>query len=388
MGILTKEVEVRPTGKMIQYYRDRGYDAKYNQPLIVDVNDLSKNSHIKIDILCDMCKKNIMSVSYQEYNVSIEHTGSYVCKQCSPKKVRQSNLKKYGVPNVRQVDEIKNRSQMTMLERYGVKNYAQTEDYHKKMEHIMMERYGVKNASQMDGHKEKCRNTCIEKYGEDYGKHFSKRAISIFEEKTGYSHPLRSPTIKEKRRQTNIERYGVVMPSQLPEVREKMSQALYSNSSQKVSRQQHYINNIYQGILNFPVKYYNVDIYLPEDNLIIEYDGGGHMLNVVTGRESIDEYNQKEIIRNNIIKKEGYKQMRIISSKDTLPYDQILLQMLLDARSYFSLYPNHSWIEFNINTSTVRNAENKDGTPYQFGSLRTIKDNDINDIQNNIAKED
>lgn len=27
--ILTKEVEVKPTGKMLKYYRDKGYDAKY-----------------------------------------------------------------------------------------------------------------------------------------------------------------------------------------------------------------------------------------------------------------------------------------------------------------------------------------------------------------------
>lgn len=69
--------------------------------------------------------------------------------------------------------------------------------------------------------------------------------------------------------------------------------------------------------------------------------------------------------------------MRIISEKDLLPSDQILFQMLSEARSYFSTYPNHSWIEFNISTSTVRNAENKDGIPYDFGTLRTIKDSDL-----------
>ena len=53
--------------------------------------------------------------------------------------------------------------------------------------------------------------------------------------------------------------------------------------------------------------------------------------------------------------------------------------MLQDARNYFSLYPNHSWIEFNIDASIVRNAENKQGSPYDFGVLRTIKDSDIKD---------
>ena len=104
------------------------------------------------------------------------------------------------------------------------------------------------------------------------------------------------------------------------------------------------------------------------------------MLNVTTGRETQEEFDKKEIIRNNIIKKEGYKQMRITSLNDKLPSDQVLLQMLSDARKYFSDYPNHSWIEFNISESTIRNAEHKDGILCGFGSLRTIKDSYLNTV--------
>lgn len=35
-------------------------------------------------------------------------------------------------------------------------------------------------------------------------------------------------------------------------------------------------------------------------------------------------------------------------------------------------YLNHSWIEFDIDNSVVRNAENKNGISYEFGSLRMI----------------
>lgn len=137
--------------------------------------------------------------------------------------------------------------------------------------------------------------------------------------------------------------------------------------------QQRYICDLYGGILNYPVSFYNVDIYLPENNLTIEYDGGFHLGNVITGRETMDEHNRKEIIRDKIIKREGYKQMRIISSNDILPSDTTLLQMLEQAKDYFSKYTNHSWIEYNIDFSTMRNAENKDGVQYDFGELRKIK---------------
>ena len=69
--------------------------------------------------------------------------------------------------------------------------------------------------------------------------------------------------------------------------------------------------------------------------------------------------------------------MRIISLNDKLPQDSTLLQMLSETRQYFSDYPNHSWIEYNISTSTLRNAEHKQGIPYAFGSLRTVKDKEV-----------
>ena len=56
--LLTKEVKVKPTGKMIQYYIDKGYDAKCNQPLIIKIEDLSICSTALIEATCDYCEKN------------------------------------------------------------------------------------------------------------------------------------------------------------------------------------------------------------------------------------------------------------------------------------------------------------------------------------------
>lgn len=64
--------------------------------------------------------------------------------------------------------------------------------------------------------------------------------------------------------------------------------------------------------------------------------------------------------------------MHIISLSDKLPSDCVLLKMLSDAEQYFVDYPNHSWIEFYIDNSIVRNAEHKDGMSYDFGELRKI----------------
>lgn len=392
MGILTKKVEVRVNPRNVGYYEDLGYKipkkrateinqkkhkkefvCDFDKMITVKVEDLPDGSNVNVEVLCDFCKKNKVVVPYYRYIMAIKNHGNYSCKECVPKKIRQVTQEKYGVSNVAQLESSKEKAIQTSLERYNVPYYGQTEECHEKMRDTTKNRYGVEHYSQTKEYKEKFHNTCIERYGESYREQFVEKSLNTFREKTGYDFISQSPEVKEKIKQSCLDKFGYEYSLQSPEVREKITQTLYINSSQKASRQQCYINNLYQGILNFPIKYYNVDIYLPNDNFVIEYDGGGHMLNVVTGRETMEEYTQKEIIRNNVIKREGYKQIKIVSYDDKLPRDQIMLQMLSDARKYFSQYPNHSWVEFNIDTSSIRNAEHKEGAPYNYGELRKIK---------------
>lgn len=118
-------------------------------------------------------------------------------------------------------------------------------------------------------------------------------------------------------------------------------------------------------------------MYDESNNLCIEYDGGGHFLEIEIGKVSQEEFDNKELVREKMIRQEGCKIIRIISRKDNLPSDEILLQMLSDAKQYFSDYPEHSWINFDIDNGIVRNAEHKDGSPYFYGELRKIKKGDL-----------
>lgn len=377
MGIITKEVEVRVSSFNVEYYRSLGYQIPmkkaskeyarkkkkqyvydYSNPIIVKIQDLQKGSHVIIEVLCDCCNEKVLKMTYNNYNQRMEYDGIITCKKCGY--VKRKN---------------------TYISKYGVDNYAKTKECHEKMKNTIESRYGVVHYSKTQEYKEKFHNTCVVKYGENYSKQFTDKAFASFCNKTGYNHPFQSPEVREKIMQSNIDKYGVSNPAKLPEVREKMSRTLYANSSQRVSKQQNYINALYNGILNFPIKYYNADICLLNDNLTVEYDGGGHDLRVTLCQLTQEEFEQKEIIRNNVIKKAGYKQMRIISSKDKLPSDEILLQMLENTKFYFSEYPNRSWIEWNIDTSTVRNAEHKEGIFFDFGTLHTIKDSDLNTMQ-------
>jgi very-short-patch-repair endonuclease len=339
MGILTKEIEVRPRGTMIKYYRDKGYDANYNQPLIVKVEDLPNSSFIRVDVLCDYCKKEIFSTTYHHYNEGAKHIDKHACKNCWSKKQEEVVNMKYGVKSVSQLKEVRDKQVETILNVYGVKNISQSKEIKEKKEQTLLNRFGVKS-------------------------------------------PMQSKEIKKKAFDTNIKKYGYPSPSQSPEIKSKMTQTLHKNGTAPTSKQQLYIFNLYKSVnsvveLNYPISIYLADICFTKEKLDIEYDGGFHDGQVKTGKITQEEFDRKELIRDKTIKSKGYKIIRIKSNLDRLPSDQVLLQMLSDAKQYFSLYPNHSWIEFNIDTSTFRNAENPKGSPYDFGVLRTIKDSGL-----------
>lgn len=349
--LLTKEVEIKIRNNDIKYYENLGYEIPkkkatesyykrhkqelmydLSKPITVKVEHLLPNSHVKVQCLCDLCQTEKMDIIYNNYTKEMKNHNGVYCKKCGHIFRKDTCKSKYGVEYPAQCDVCKEKAKTTSLARYGVENFSQTKDF-----------------------KEKRNHTCEIRYGKDYHKQFSKKIFNSFKERTGYDYP-----------------------SQSPEVKRKIAISYYKYNSQHTSSQQIYIYELYSQSnicveLNYPISYYSADICFLKENLCVEYDGGGHKLSVTLGRMTQEEFKQKEIVRSNIIKREGYKQMRIVSSNDLLPSDKILLQMLEHARKYFSDYPNHSWIEFNVDTSTVQNAEQNDGVFFDYGDLRKIK---------------
>lgn len=366
MPILTKEVEVRVNGFTSEYYKNLGYEIPMKKAstsyfkrtgkefvcdttkiIIVKVDDLPNNSDARVEVLCDVCQKESAIIRYADYTRAIKKNGHYICKRCSVIKREQDKIIKYNDVYFN-TEEFKTKRKNSMKQKYGVEHYLQDKDNYQKYQEV-----------------------CKNKYGENYKSAFREKAKETSLRLYGYENPSCSPEIKEKTRFTNLQKYGVPNTMQSPKVRAKANETLCRNGTQKTSKQQLYLHNLYGGELNYPIKYYAVDICFPEEKLIIEYDGGGHDLRVTLGRLTQEEFNRKEIIRNNIIKREGYKRMNIVSKSDLLPSDSILLQMLNDARNYF-LTTQHSWCIFDIDQSLLFNAKNKNGIPYNYSSLRTI----------------
>lgn len=426
MGILTKEVEVLASGKSIQYYKDKGYDAKWRKPLFVKVEDLPLRSDVLIETQCDYCGKIKPLIKYSDYNTQTKNgTKKCCCLVCASIKREESMIEKYGYGYAMQNPEMKNKIQKTNIEKYGSVSPAGNSKVREKQKETLVRKYGVENPVYSKEIQEKMKKTFLEKYGVEnpllsqeikekikatnlirYGveksllnEEIRRKCEETLINNYGTLYPLQNKNCIEKLKNTNMEKYGVENVSQLSEIRQKVKQTNlekygYENPMQspdflekwfnkngsnfvKSSMQQRYLCNLYNGILNYPFKCFALDIYLPEDLLNIEFDGSGHRMSVSIGTIKEEDFEKKELYRNIAIKKAGCNQMRIISTKDLLPFDNVLLQMLEYAKQYFSNYPNHSWIEFNIDTSTVRNAEQKDGVFFNYGELRRIKKSDI-----------
>lgn len=399
MGLISKTVKLKMVGRQIKRYKELGYNFNYKDTIEIKVEDLPINSSARVLCQCDEKKcDNIKEISYASYNLTIKKNGFYRCFQCGQKIKKEVFFEKYGVDNPAKLPEIKEKIKQTNLERYGASSQFARKDFNEIKRKVCLERYGVEHQLQNQEVKNKVKQTNFFKYGYEYCvqvPEFKEQIKQTNLKRYGCENPLSNIIIQNKIKDTNINRYGFANPLMNFDIRKKAQETCLKKYGHKsslgdpdvyykskttrnangniiASKQQVYLNNLYNGILNYPINIYSADIFV--DKLYdIEYDGGGHRLNVKLGEITDEEFDKLEVIRNATIEHAGYKTIRIISRKDYLPSDTILLQMLSDAKQYFSDYPNHSWITFDIDEGIVKNAECKNGRSYFYGQLHKIK---------------
>ena len=351
--ILDKEVKVLMVGTNYKYYSELGYEKDKDGYANVKIEDLKINSHINVNVECDYCNKKSY-IKYQSYNKNTQNGArKYACSSCKNHKYRETCKDKYGYEFATQNPEIKEKTKQTNLERYGVSSHLSCEEVKQKKYETCLEKYGEKYTI--------CIPQAIEKRKE--------RSIELF----GAENPFYSSELQDKIHEENIKKYGYSSPAKNAEVYTKIRESMFHNNTCPTSKQQLYLHSLYGGELNYPCKNYAIDILLTEYNIAIEYNGGGHDLNVKLGTISEKEFYRKEIIREKTIKSHGYKIMTITSNHDKLPSDEILLKMLDVAKDYL-LNTNHTWIEFDIDNNYYRNAESGVSI-FDYGELRKIKTN-------------
>ena len=308
--ILPQTVKVRVSKNMCKYYRKKGYKFERSGDIIeVNVLDLPKGSATKVKIICDICGKE-----------------KEIC---------------YG-------DVVKNNEENKLI------TCASISCMNKKCENTCMKKYKVKYALQSKEIRDKGIQTLKEKYGEDI--------TNVFQ----------ATEVKEKIKNTNEERYGHACTLRNEEIQKKAFKTLRSNGNTiHCSRQQTYLANLLNGEVNVPLTGYWADIILKDKKIDLEYDGGGHTLCITRNQCTEEQFNQKEREREIKIYERGYKTIRIISKKDKLPSDEVILNLIKKFANF-----DFKVIRIDIDEGTI-NIDYKEKLNYEFGELREITDKDL-----------
>lgn len=343
--LITKEVEVLLSSNTIKHYEDLGYDilrslgnqgklvVKRGTKIMVKVEDLMPRSGAIVEVLCDYCLekgvKTSLKLFYREYRQ--RKIDSVIekdcCKSCLGKKNKESNFINYGVESTTLLIEVQEKRKLTNINKYGVDSPMKSKETQEKLKKTMLEKYGVE-------------------------------------------YVMQSKEIRESIIQTNLDKYGVKNVMQDEEIKQRQMASMYKQGNIKSSKQQRYIRDLLGGELNLYVnKKCFVDIGFTEDKIYIEVDCSGHRLGIIHGQISEHDFEEREKGRSYGLIKSGWREIRIISLKDFLPSDEILLGMLECAKGLFGEDSFHR-VVFDIDNNNVTTS--KWNREYQYGDLRKV----------------
>ena len=284
---------------------------------------------------CKICGKETKFISFNKgYNTYCSKKCSMndidVINKRNKKSI-ETYLNKYGVDNPMKIEDIKNKVKKTNLDKHGADNFTKTIEYSENIKLKNQEKYGVDWYFQSNDFKDKSIKTNLDKYGVDHHMKDKKRLEELKQkniDKWGVDNFSKTKEFKKimnnyyksdefveniklqkiKRDEKEIKYYkNYNKKYKLIDIKndELIFHCSDCNNNYKISKQLYYLRNkynhtccticnrtdtknisylekelllyikeIYDGIIieNFK-KQYEIDIYLPEINLGIEFNG-------------------------------------------------------------------------------------------------------------------
>lgn len=395
--LLSKTGMIKWNGANRKYYELKGYIfTKSGDEFEVKVEELKYNSKALVNIKCDYCNE-IYETTYQKYNNNRDRciVKKDACKKHKYEKLKEANMIKYGVENVKQLESSKEKARQTQLEKYGATNVMKLDKYKDKLKDTMIEKYGVENSMYVDEFKEKIKETNLERYGTECSMNNEEIRSKIIQnniEIYGVEYYNQTEECKEKVKQTNLDKfgsewymqtnewknkvvetcnkkYGVDNISQLQDVKIKKAESFYKNATVCTSNQQRYLWSLLGGELNYSNDTPSLDIAFSNEKIYLEFNGSGHDLDVKMGTMTQLQHDNRERARYYYMKKRGWKGIFINSPRDYLPSDEILIKEINKAKEWFKVEgKNHS--HYNIDIGMFINDD-------KYGKLRRIKEKDL-----------
>ena len=292
-------VSVKMGGQNLNHYIALGYDVHFGDTIDIPVEELTIGSHVNVKIQCDICRKEYMRpyktyLHYHTYDID-------TCNKCKSIKAKMTCIDRYGVENVFQVDEFKEKYKRTCLDRYNCEYNSQADGWSEKYKETMVERYGEDNPMKVQNFKKKQQNSLYQNYG--------------------VYNPLQNKDIVNKVALTNLERYGCKSSLQNQIIKQKQIETFYQNGTTPTSSQQLQIYNIIKqryknAELNYSFSNCLLDVFICVNNINIdiEYDG-----------RHWHQDQQADIRRDKFLQSQGFKVLRIRSGHQIPTEEQLFL---------------------------------------------------------------
>lgn len=155
------------------------------------------NSSTRMAVVCQWCG-NTTQRSIKDINRGRLCGNSY----CAESRRIVTNMARYSVPNVSQLQEFKDKAVATNLGKYGVKHHMMVSEIRQRAAATNLERHGLEYSFRNEESIAAGRATCENKYGKEF--------------------PLQSAVIHDKIKETNQELYGVDYPLQSAVIQAKI----------------------------------------------------------------------------------------------------------------------------------------------------------------------
>ncbi len=314
--ILSEIVKIIGNGRNISHFRKLGYDLEIKQEIDVKVEHLKSGSDIKILVSCDICD-SVKTVTFNMYyKITNELQSKYHCSnpECTKIKIKESNEKIYGC-HPSKLQTTKEKVINTNKSKFGTEYYSQLESTKNSKKKKFLDKYGVDNPSKLDFIKSKKIETSIKNWNSEHPMKNEYVKKKCFDSQEINKHPFTNKSFLKDvidTKQKNIlykykkivenDEYEIIdnTKNEMKILHKKCDQIFYTNystlrnrlnynitlctncfpiSESKSVKEKDFVSWLRSLNLNIKENDRNIlngkelDIYIPEYNLAIEFNG-------------------------------------------------------------------------------------------------------------------
>jgi hypothetical protein len=164
-------------------------------------------------------KKKKKETCFKNYGVENPSQSEEVMK-----KAIETNIKKYGCSFPTQNEEVREKAKESFITKYGVENPFQSEEVKQQIKKTCLKKYGNENLNQCKEIRDKIKATCLKKYGVEHSlqsKEVRDKGNETILKKYGVKHVMRNENVRNKAKATCLKKYGVEHPMHNKELFEK-----------------------------------------------------------------------------------------------------------------------------------------------------------------------